>query len=146
MGDWAKGYFTTNGWKPGVDFNQIMIPSVVPVFTFTTDVFGLPKGAPDRTNTVALLKVFGSLTGQYAFNPIKGSIPARSDADLSQMDAVSKMTAADFHSMPLAAALSILAPTEFDNAIGSQLKQFASDGNVDAVMNVIAANYNLLRP
>jgi len=25
-------------------------------------------------------------------------------------------------------------------------EQFASDGNVDAVMNVIAANYNLLRP
>jgi glucose/mannose transport system substrate-binding protein len=146
MGDWAKGYFTTNGWKPGVDFNQIMIPSAIPVFTFTTDVFGLPKGAPHRTNTVAILKVFGSLPGQYAFNPLKGSIPARSDADMSQLDAVSQTTAADFHSMPLAAALSILAPTAFDNAIGSRLKVFASDGNIDAVINVIAANYNLLHP
>jgi glucose/mannose transport system substrate-binding protein len=144
MGDWAKGYFAANGWKPGVDFNQIMIPSAAPLFTFTTDVFGLPKGAPDRTNTVAILNVFGSLAGQYAFNPLKGSIPARSDADMSQLDVVSKATAADFHSMPLAAALSILAPTAFDNAIGSRLKQFASDGNIDAVINVLNANYNLL--
>jgi glucose/mannose transport system substrate-binding protein len=46
MGDWAKGYFTSNGWEPGTDFNQIMVPSAEPLFVFSTDVLGLPKGAP----------------------------------------------------------------------------------------------------
>src|SRR5207249_10635712 len=40
----------------------------------------LPKGAKDRDNALAWLKLAGSVQGQDTFNPLKGSIPARIDA------------------------------------------------------------------
>jgi glucose/mannose transport system substrate-binding protein len=43
----------------------------------------LAKSAPHRDAAIAWLTVAGSLEGQDAFNPVKGSIPARSDADRS---------------------------------------------------------------
>jgi glucose/mannose transport system substrate-binding protein len=51
-----------------------------------SDSFGLPKGVKFRDNALAWLKVCGSKEGQDAFNPIKGSIPARTDADTSVYD------------------------------------------------------------
>jgi glucose/mannose transport system substrate-binding protein len=48
-----------------------------------SDSFTLPKGAPNRDGAVAWLKVAAGKEGQDAFNPLKGSIPARKDADKS---------------------------------------------------------------
>jgi glucose/mannose transport system substrate-binding protein len=41
----------------------------------------LPKEAPNKENARNWLKVCGSLEGQEAFNPQKGSICARTDCD-----------------------------------------------------------------
>ncbi len=41
----------------------------------------MPKDAPNADNTRNWLKVCGSLEGQEAFNPQKGSICARTDCD-----------------------------------------------------------------
>src|SRR5919197_185177 len=49
-------------------------------------LFGLAKGAPDPDQARAWLTVCGSKDGQDAFNPKKGSIPARTDADKSKYD------------------------------------------------------------
>jgi glucose/mannose transport system substrate-binding protein len=51
-----------------------------------SDSFGLPKGCKYRDNAINWLKVCGSKEGQDAFNPIKGSIPARTDGDPSLYD------------------------------------------------------------
>jgi glucose/mannose transport system substrate-binding protein len=51
-----------------------------------SDSFGLPLGAPNRDAAVAWLTVCGSKEGQDAFNPLKGSIPARTDGDRSLYD------------------------------------------------------------
>jgi glucose/mannose transport system substrate-binding protein len=45
-----------------------------------SDTFGIPVGAPDQDAAVAWLKMIGSIEGQNTFNPLKGSIPARTDA------------------------------------------------------------------
>jgi glucose/mannose transport system substrate-binding protein len=83
MGDWTHGVmlsmeFTDYLWTtaPGTDGLYIML----------SDSFGLPLNAPDRDNAVAWLRIVGSKEGQDAFNPIKGSIPARTDADRSLYD------------------------------------------------------------
>ena len=49
-------------------------------------LFRLPKGAPNRENAIAWLRVLASREGQDAFNPNKGSIPVRSDPDVSLYD------------------------------------------------------------
>jgi glucose/mannose transport system substrate-binding protein len=81
MGDWAAGYMTTTlGLVPGEGFGYAASPDTDGVFMWLSDSFGLPVGAPNRENTIAWLELLGSIEGQNAFNPLKGSIPARADA------------------------------------------------------------------
>jgi len=81
MGDWAAGYMTTTlDLTPGEDYGWTDFPGTDGVFTWLSDTFGLPVGAPNRDATVAWLKLLGSVEGENAFNPLKGSIPARLDA------------------------------------------------------------------
>jgi len=78
MGDWAVGYFYAKGFK---DFGWTLAPGNAGIFDALSDSFGLPKGAKNRDNVIAFLKVLGSKEGQEAFNIKKGSIPARTDVD-----------------------------------------------------------------
>jgi glucose/mannose transport system substrate-binding protein len=81
MGDWAAGYMsTTLGLEPGTGFGYAASPGTGGTFIWLSDSFGLPLDVPNRDNAVAWLKLLGSLEGQNAFNPLKGSIPARTDA------------------------------------------------------------------
>jgi glucose/mannose transport system substrate-binding protein len=81
MGDWAEGYFKSKGAMPNVDFGWVAAPGTDGVFMWLSDSFGLARGAPHQEEALAWLKVLGSKDGQDAFNPKKGSIPARTDAD-----------------------------------------------------------------
>ena len=78
MGDWAVGYFYAKEFK---DFGWVLAPGNAGIFDALSDSFGLPKGAKNRDNVIAFLKVLGSKEGQEAFNLKKGSIPARTDVN-----------------------------------------------------------------
>ncbi|CAH0118384.1 MULTISPECIES: ABC transporter substrate-binding protein [unclassified Paenibacillus] len=106
MGDWAKGYFTTDlKLQPNVDFGWIATPNTANSFMVITDTFGLPKGVKDPDTVKEWLKVLGSVEGQDVFNPLKGSIPARVDADASKYDVYGQSTIEDFKKSSLAASL-----------------------------------------
>ncbi|MEU4328023.1 ABC transporter substrate-binding protein [Nonomuraea dietziae] len=86
MGDWAYGYFHNPpegglGKKSKADFDWAPSPGTEGTYMWLSDSFTLPKGAKNRDGAVAWLKVAASKEGQDAFNPKKGSIPARKDAD-----------------------------------------------------------------
>ncbi|MGW0810545.1 ABC transporter substrate-binding protein [Nonomuraea sp. NPDC002799] len=86
MGDWAYGYFHNPpegglGKTSKSDFDWAPAPGTVGTYMWLSDSFTLPKGAKNRDGAVAWLKVAASKEGQDAFNPKKGSIPARKDAD-----------------------------------------------------------------
>ncbi|GIH78607.1 ABC transporter substrate-binding protein [Planobispora longispora] len=88
MGDWAYGYFHNPpdgglGKTSKTDFDWAPSPGTGGTFMWLSDSFTLPKGAPNRDGAIAWLKVAASKEGQDAFNPKKGSIPARKDADTS---------------------------------------------------------------
>ncbi|NUP76421.1 MAG: carbohydrate ABC transporter substrate-binding protein [Nonomuraea sp.] len=88
MGDWAYGYFHNPpdgglGKKSKTDFDWAPAPGTEGTYMWLSDSFTLPKGAKNRDGAVAWLKVAASKEGQDAFNPKKGSIPARKDADQS---------------------------------------------------------------
>jgi glucose/mannose transport system substrate-binding protein len=76
-GDWNNGYLKS---KKFTDFGYSPTPQTAGVYNALADSFGLPKGAADRENAIAWLKIAGSVAGQDGFNPLKGSIPARVDA------------------------------------------------------------------
>jgi len=96
MGDWAAGYFTSKKWKPNVDYGFSPAPGTTGTFVVVTDTFGLPKKAPHPQEAQAWLKVAGSKAGQEAFNPLKGSICARTDCNPAKFDVYLQSSAADF--------------------------------------------------
>jgi glucose/mannose transport system substrate-binding protein len=83
MGDWTAGYFKNQGALPNQDFGWAAAPGTDGTFIWISDGFVLATGAENREAGLAWMKVVGSKEGQDTFNPIKGSIPARSDADKS---------------------------------------------------------------
>ncbi|MFI6793388.1 ABC transporter substrate-binding protein [Nonomuraea sp. NPDC050383] len=88
MGDWAYGYFHNPpdgglGKTSKKDFDWAPSPGTEGTYLWLSDSFTLPKGAKNRDGAIAWLKVAASKEGQDAFNPKKGSIPARKDADQS---------------------------------------------------------------
>jgi glucose/mannose transport system substrate-binding protein len=64
----------------GEDYGWADFPGTQGEFTWLSDTFGLPVGAPNEAAAIAWLRLLGSLEGQNTFNPLKGSIPARIDA------------------------------------------------------------------
>jgi glucose/mannose transport system substrate-binding protein len=126
MGDWTNGLlksgnFTDFGWAPS--------PGTKGTFMVLSDSFGLPKGAKNRENVLNWLKIVGSKEGQDAFNPLKGSIPARSDADLSKYDDYQKEAIEDFKTNQLVGSI----------AHGAAAKQaFMTD--YANILNVFATN------
>lgn len=97
-GDWTNGTFKS---KKFADFGYVPTPGSKGRYGVLADSFGLPKNIKDHDATIAWLKVCGSKAGQDAFNPIKGSIAARNDADKSLYDAYQQSAIADFQSNDL---------------------------------------------
>ena len=81
MGDWAEGYFRELGKEPMTDYGWAPVPGSGGVFQFLSDSFTLAVGAPHPSAAEAWLKIAGSREAQEAFNPVKGSICARTDCD-----------------------------------------------------------------
>jgi len=87
MGDWASAQWESEGFKPGTDYAWAAFPGTTKNYMWLSDSFTLPKGAPDRDAAIAWLTLCGSLAGQDAFNPKKGSIAARKDSNPKLYDA-----------------------------------------------------------
>jgi glucose/mannose transport system substrate-binding protein len=133
MGDWAKGYFTANNWKPNTDFGAAPSPGTKGNYMIVCDTFGLPKGAPDRNNAIAWLKVCGSEEGQAAFNPKKGSIPARTDVPANIFDPIAQAFIAEFKNDTLvpSSAHGSATPENFANAVNDEMGQFVQNKDVN---------------
>ncbi|MER7281475.1 ABC transporter substrate-binding protein [Dactylosporangium sp. NPDC000244] len=82
MGDWSSSYLAqTKGlqWQDG--YAAVASPGSTGVYDFLSDTFTLPTGARRPDLARRWLVECGSTDGQNLFNPLKGSIPARTDAD-----------------------------------------------------------------
>ncbi len=140
MGDWAKGYFTANNWKPDTDFTGIASPGTEKTYMIVCDTFGLPKGAPDRANAINWIKVCGSQEGQAAFNPKKGSIPARTDVSPSIFDSIAQKFIAEFKTDSLTPSIAhgSAAPEAFASGLNDEMGQFVQKKDVNGSATNIA--------
>jgi glucose/mannose transport system substrate-binding protein len=135
MGDWAAGYMsTTKKLEPGTGFGWAASPGTNGNFIFLADSFGLPRGAKNRDNAIAWLALLGSREGSDAFNPLKGSISARTDSDLSKYNGYSQSAAADFGKNRIVGSLAhgVAANEGFMNDFASIMEMFLKTKNADA--------------
>jgi glucose/mannose transport system substrate-binding protein len=148
MGDWMKGYLeggktwegdSRSAWVANDEFGVVPGLGSAGHFTFNSAVFGLPKGAPHPNAAGAFLEIVTSEAGQVAFNPLKGSVPARTDVGLGDFDDMVRTAAEDFQAagaeegklLPGYASLTTL---EFQLAINPALVVFAVGGSKAATM------------
>ncbi len=142
MGDWAAGYMsTTLGLDPGVGYAWMASPGTQGVFMMLSDSFGLPKGAPNRDNAIAWLKLLGSKEGSDAFNPLKGSISARTDSDLSLYNAYLQSAAQDWQEDIVAGSLAhgVVANEGFMNDFATVMEMFLASRDPQQAANACEA-------
>ncbi len=140
MGDWTEGYFKSIGLTPNVEFGWVPSPNTEGTFIMLSDSFGLPKGAPHRENAIAWLELCGSKEGQDAFNPLKGSIPARTDGDRALYDEYLQSAMDDFSSNEIVPSVThgAAASEGWVTAIHDVMTLFVSDLDVDAAQQGLA--------
>ena len=133
MGDWTHGLLKAAGFK---DYHWAPAPGTDGVFIALSDSFGLPKGAKDRDNVVNWLKLCGSRDGQDAFNPIKGSISARNDADLTKYDDYQKEAIEDWKSNTIVGSIQhgAAAPQGFVNDYDTVVSTLLANKDTAAAM------------
>jgi glucose/mannose transport system substrate-binding protein len=145
VGDFGRGFFTSKGWRVGVELGETPLPGTSGHFVFVVDAFGLPKGVAHRQAAVSFLTMLATPEAEDAFSPIKGSIPPRTDTNRSLYTSIAQSTMDDFAKDELSPATNTLVKNaEFVVALNEAMRQFALDRNVDAVMNFLKNRYDQL--
>ena len=141
MGDWAAGYFIELGKTANTDYGWAATPGANGVFQFLSDSFVLAVGAPHHDAALEWLKVAGSKEGQEAFNPVKGSICARTDCDKSLFGEYLQSAMDDWSSNTVVGSLThgVVANDSWKTEIDTALGLFLASGDVDAFQSALAA-------
>jgi glucose/mannose transport system substrate-binding protein len=141
MGDWAEGYFRELGKTPQVDYGWAPVPGTSGTFQFLSDSFVLAAGAPHPDGAIAWLKVAGSKAGQEAFNPVKGSICARTDCDKSLFGEYLQSAMNDWATNTVVGSLThgVVANDSWKSEIDTALGLFVQDGNVNNFQAALVA-------
>jgi glucose/mannose transport system substrate-binding protein len=146
MGDWADTYYRIEKeleWDTG--YSATTSPGTDGIFNFLSDSFTLPVGAPHRDTAIAWLKLAGSQEGQDTFNPIKGSIPARTDGDASLYTGYLAMPFEDWTDASTTIVGSLAHGVVADNAwkaeIDSAVQEFVPSGDSEAFAAAVKQAY-----
>lgn len=133
MGDWAKGEFLNAGQTPGEDFLCFRFPGSQDQVLFNSDQFAMfSQGDGVSDEQAALAKAILSPEFQIAFNKVKGSVPARTDLDASELDACGQQGYEEYK-----------AAAESGNLFGSMAHGHANPAAVkNAMYDVITAHFN----
>ena len=137
MGDWVDAdnkakEFEDSGWVPA--------PGNAGIYDALSDTFGLPKDAPNPDAVRCWLKLAGSLEGQEAFNPLKGSICARTDCDKELFDEYLQSAMDDWAGDTIVPSLAhgAAASQGWVEELNDAVTVFVTDGDVGAVQGRLA--------
>jgi glucose/mannose transport system substrate-binding protein len=136
MGDWAAGYFLVDlALEPETGFAWAPSPGTDGVFMMLSDTFALPVGAPHPEAARAWLSFIGSAEAQDLFNPLKGSLPANTTADIQNPDLYNAYFQSAYEDWTTNTIVGsqrhgAAAPQAFDSGFLNIIAQFQSDRDV----------------
>lgn len=146
QGDWAAGaYSGREGFNYGEDWDQVTYPGTSGSYALNMDSFPFMANNPSPEATRKFLSYCGSAEGQVLFNEKKGSIPPRSDADVSslnqfQQDQFDDFNSADNQPPSIQHGLAV-APGVATN-IGSVFSAFLEDYDAAATAEALINAFN----
>lgn len=143
MGDWAAGYLLELGLEPETDFGWAPSPGTEGSFMMLSDAFGLPLNAPNRDAVVTWLTFLGSAEAQDIFNPLKGSLPANTTANIDDSElynAYFQDAYEDWTSNTIVGSLAheAVGAGEFLNGFSELIAQFSADADAETAAAVAA--------
>lgn len=128
MGDWANGEFTSAGMIYNKDYGTFTVPETRDLYGLVIDTFQRPVSVQHSESANKWLEVVASKEGQDAFNPLKGSISARIDTDVSKYGPYQKTAILDFVTLKyMFPAISNGAPKEFEVEEQRIISEFIKD-------------------
>jgi len=146
MGDWTKAYFEQVDMVPDVDFGELPFVGTKGIYVVAGDCFPLTTDAVNPESGADLLRTWASAEGQHDFNKLKGSIPARSDVDISDYDAQLQAKVAAFKSDALIPSVRVVAPPAFDENVSAALRDMVEAADVEIGLEALRDNYSLIEP
>jgi glucose/mannose transport system substrate-binding protein len=146
MGDWAYSYLAVTKkltWQR--EYSVVATPGSDGVYDFLSDSFTLPVGLRHPAAARDWLLEAGSTAGENLFNPLKGSVPARVDADTGKYVDYLSWALQQWRDPKTRIVGSLTHGVVADNAwnaeIDTALGLFVSDGNVNKFAATVAAKY-----
>jgi len=140
MGDWVPGQILSLK-MPDSAYMYWPAPGTDGVYQWLSDSFTLPKGAKNPEGSKCWLKVVGSAEGQKAFNLVKGSIPARSDATSEGYPKYQQWAMAQWKGAKLAPSLAhgSAGPGAWNNDVQTALSAFSASSDVPTLQKTLVA-------
>jgi glucose/mannose transport system substrate-binding protein len=146
MGDWVYSYLSITrklAWDK--DFAVAASPGTDGVFDFLSDSFTLPVGTRHPDLARRWLIECGSVAGQDLFNPLKGSIPARTDVDSSRYTGYLAWDLTQWRDPRTrivgSLAHGVVADNGWNAEIDTALELFLRDGNTARFAQTVANAY-----
>lgn len=146
IGDWAGGQLSDDLARETV--RAVPFPGSEAVYVFTSDAFPLPVRGEHTAEVEALLETIASREAQRLFSQEKGSIPARRDVSLDEVDRARR---SDFDNHRKVLATSGLFPPYYQaNALHEKLEMLMLGGDessapIEAVIDELVGLQPLLR-
>ncbi len=138
MGDWVPGQILSLK-MPESSYMYWPAPGTEGVYQWLSDSFTLPKGAKNPEGSKCWLKVVGSAEGQKAFNLVKGSIPARSDATSEGYPKYQQWAMDQWKGAKLAPSLAhgSAGPGAWNNDVQTALSAFSASSDVATLQKTL---------
>ena len=138
MGDWAYGEFVKQNVVDNIGW--VSFPGTDDAFVLVVDCFATSAKSPNPDGAKSWFSVLGSRSGQEAFNPLKGSIPARTDVDKTKFSTYHQWSMANFASaalVPSCAHGEASAPA-FKQSFYDAATAFVTSKDVDSFASALA--------
>jgi glucose/mannose transport system substrate-binding protein len=140
MGDWVPAQILSLK-MPTSAYTYWPAPGTNGVYQWLSDSFTLPKGGTNAEGAKCWLKVVGSAAGQKAFNTVKGSIPARTDATPAGYPAYQQWAMQQWKSSKLAPSLAhgSAGPGAWNNDVQTAMSAFSANPDVATLQKSLVA-------
>ncbi|MFW5937648.1 MAG: ABC transporter substrate-binding protein [Halanaeroarchaeum sp.] len=145
QGDWAAGqYKAAEDFAFEDDWNNVAFPGTEGVYHVVTDSFVMPASNPSPEATEKWLNYCGSVDGQERFNPVKGSIPPRTDVPNDEFGPFLTAQREDFDAsdaQPPTIAHGTGVTPETKSAVEGAISAFLENWNVDEAYSGIESAF-----